>query len=166
MKVVPKDKADKQSDKADKDPTFGELFNFNTMFRVKGKEGLVSLVSHKQGAKIAVVCGIYNHSSKRSERTKNLICLGGLEFIKKDKSTLKMSDVFTNLSSYTVNSDDYGFEQITVEELMPIMVPDFDDKKFTVKHANQVLGWYIEVIIKYSAVVEQQEIQENTSKNK
>lgn len=139
----------------EKEPTFGEQFEFNNMFRVKGKSGLVSLISHQQGSKMCTVIGIYEANTKRLEKVDNMVCLGEFEFFKLSRDKIKMSDVFTNLSNYAIKSDDYAFENITIEELMSWMVPDYDPYEFKLYNAKQVLGWYIEVTLKYSALVDE-----------
>ena len=150
MKVV----KDSEKPAVKKEPTFGEQFDFNVIFRVKGKQGLVGLISHKIGAKTCVVCEIYNPKNKRSERTKNMVGLGNLKFIKKDQEELNMQEVFTNISQYCITADDYYFESTTIEELMSVMVPDYDENRFKKYHAEQVLSWYIEITTKYSALID------------
>ena len=137
-----------------KEPTFGDQFDFNNMFRVKGKSGLVSLISHKKGSKTCVVCGIYEKNSARSESTDKMECLGGYKFVKLDHTDIGFTEVFNNMMQYVTTSEDYGFEKITVEELMPWMVPDFDPYWFKLRHAEKVLSYYLEITLKYSALID------------
>jgi hypothetical protein len=137
-----------------KEKTFGEMFDFNNMFRVKGKYGLVSLIHHKKGSKTCVVCGIYEKDSARSESTDNMDQLSGYRFIKTDATNIGFTEVFNHMMKYTTTSEDYGFENITIEELMPWMVPNFDPDHFKLRHAETVLKWYLEITLKYSALID------------
>ena len=162
-----------------KEKTFGEMFDFNNMFRVKGKQGLVSVISHTQGCKMAIVCDIYT-KGRRAVSVDKMIRLGdckfattdvvkvntkpnvrlesGVEYNEEDwlseQKVLNMTDVFNNLMNYATTSEDYGFEKVSVEDLMPIMVPNYDNSLFRIKKATQLLGWYIEVTLKYSALID------------
>lgn len=139
----------------EKGNTFGEMFDFNNMFRVKGKSGLVSVVSHKKGSKICVVCDIYTQKSTRSEKINNMVCLGSSLYLNNNGEYIGLTEVFNHLMHYVTNSEDYAFEKVSVDELMPLMVPDFDENEFKLYHAKQVLGWYIEVTLKYSALIDE-----------
>ena len=140
--------------KESKEPSFGEMFDFNNMYRVKGKSGLVSVVHHTQGHKMAIVCDIYK-KNRRSVSVEKMVRLGSQSFFKTDGSIIRMTEVFNNLMNYATTSEDYGFEKVSVEDLMPIMVPKYDKKQFKLYKAEEVLGWYIEVTLKYSALIDQ-----------
>ena len=139
-----------------KEKTFGEMFDFNNMFRVKGKAGLVSVVSHTQGHKMAIVCDIYS-KGRRAVSVDKMVRLGSQSFFttKSLEPIVKLTDVFNNLMTYVTTSEDYGFEKVSVEDLMPIMVPNYDKDQFKLHKATEVLGWYIEVTTKYSALIDQ-----------
>ena len=137
-----------------KEKTFGDMFDFNNMFRVKGKSGLVSVIHHAKGSQMAIVCDIYK-KNRRSVSVDKMVRLGSQSFFKTDGSVIKMTEVFNNLMSYATTSEDYGFEKVSIEDLMPIMVPKYDKKQFKLYRAEEVLGWYIEVTLKYSALIDQ-----------
>jgi hypothetical protein len=138
----------------EREKTFGEMFDFDNMFRVKGKQGLVSVVSHSQGSKMAIVCDIYS-KGRRAVSVDKMVRLGAQSFFTNKGAVLKMTDVFNNLMTYVTTSEDYGFEKVSVEDLMPIMVPNYDKDQFKLHKATEVLGWYIEVTTKYSALIDQ-----------
>lgn len=138
----------------EKEPSFGQMFDFNNMYRVKGVQGLVSVIHHTPGHKMAIVSGIYS-KGRRSVSVDKMVRLGSQSFFNKNWNVLKMPEVFNNLMNYVTHSEDYGFENITIEELMPIMVPDYDSSTFKLYKAKEVLGWYIEVTTKYSALIDQ-----------
>ena len=137
-----------------KERTFGEMFDFSNIFRVKGKQGLVSVVSYKLNAPTCVVCDIYTPKTKRSVSVKKMVRLGDLEFIKTDYSKIGMQEAFTNISNYCIQTEDYAFENIEVEKLMDWMCPGYDEYHFKVHHAQQLLAWYIEITLKYSALID------------
>jgi len=140
----------------EKEPSFGQMFDFNNMYRVKGTQGLVSVIHHTPGHKMAIVSGIYS-KGRRSVSVDKMVKLGGSEFkVSGGKhSTIDLTEVFNNLMNYVTHSEDYAFENVTIEELMPIMVPNFDKDQFKLYKAKEVLGWYIEVTTKYSALIDQ-----------
>jgi hypothetical protein len=173
--------------KKEEEKTFGEQFDFMSMFRVKEKQGLFYPISGVNKADMLCVTGIFESGGKCIVKADRLICLGHFEFqttemetiqvpAKKEKAMqvvgeevkdeeiemveieqlkrLSMSDVFTNLSNYAIKSEDYAFEKATIEELMGWMCPDYDKDQFKLYHAKQVLGWYIEVTLKYSALID------------
>lgn len=137
-----------------KEPSFGEMFDFNNMYRVKGKKGLVSVVSHTQGCKMAIVCDIYT-KGRRAVSVDKMKPLGMEMFFRKDGTFIVLTEVFNNLMAYATASEDYGFEKVSIEDLMPIMVPNFDRDKFKLYKAEEVLGIYIEVTLKYSTLIDQ-----------
>lgn len=140
--------------KESKEPSFGQMFDFNNMYRVKGVQGLVSVIHHTPGHKMAIVSGIYS-KGRRSVSVDKMVRLGDGEFKTTKSTVLKMTDVFNNLMNYVTHAEDYGFENVTIEELMSIMVPNFDKDQFKLYKAKEVLGWYIEVTTKYSALIDQ-----------
>jgi len=174
----------KSVEEANEEKTFGEQFDFQSIFRVKEKKGLYYPISGVNKSGMICVTGIFGSGDKHIAKAGNLICLGHLEFattkmvkvqVPKLKSKMKvvgeeleevemveieqlkrlsMSEVFTNLSNYCIESEDYAFEKITIENLMGYMCPNFDPDEFKKYHAVQVLGWYIEVTLKYSALID------------
>lgn len=144
----------KPKEEIKKEPSFGQMFDFNNMYRVKGKKGLVSVVSHTQGHKMAIVSDIYS-KSRRSVSVDKMVRLGDSLFTDTLGGCADMTDVFNNLMTYATTSEDYGFEKVSIEDLMPIMVPNYDKVSFKLPKATEVLGWYIEVTLKYSALIDQ-----------
>jgi len=137
------------------EPTFGDMFDFNNMWRVKGKKGLVSIVHHTSGHQMAIVCDIYK-KNRRSVSVSRMVQLSTYKFKVNNSFTadVGMKDVFNNLMNYATTSEDYGFERISIKELMPLMVPNYDES-FKEYRAKELLGIYIEVTLKYSALIDQ-----------
>ena len=136
-----------------KEPSFGQMFDFNNMYRVKGKQGLVSIVHHTQGHQMAIVCDIYT-KNRRSVSVDKMVCLGSYKFNQPEGKTVGLTEIFNNLMNYVTHSEDYGFEKISIEDLMPIMLSNYDET-FKLYKAEELLGIYIEVTLKYSSLIDQ-----------
>jgi len=152
------------------EPKFGDQFDFKNIFRIKGKKGLYYPIAGMTKQRLIRMCEIYQTKNTLIAKVDDLVCLGDFQFIRIDGSSIGMAEVFTNLSNYAKESEDYAFEGVTIEELMPFMCPKFDKDKFKKYHSVQVLGWYIEITLKYSALIDSKiesgEVELLTEENK
>ena len=128
---------------------FGDQIDFIQIFRVKGRQGLFTLRSavHKSGT-VAVI-GFLDYNRKFTVLAEQLECLGSLIFTTlAGNEDIKINTVFNNLHQYEIDNGDTNFDKMDVEQLMPLMVPEFDPDHFKDYHAKKVVMWYSEVINK------------------
>jgi len=162
--------------------TFIDSIDFNELFRVNGKRGLFTPRSGVNKGGMLSVMAFLNKQETAIVHKSKMECLGQLSFMTtemekvdvpltendkgyvegEEKTTqigrlkiLDMRQVFNNLYKYAIDSEDWAFQEKTLEELMEIMVPKFDKMKFRTYHAEKVLLWYMEVTTKVSAAIDE-----------
>lgn len=134
---------------------FGDEINFTELFRLKGKRGLFTLRSQVNKAGMVAVIGFRDYNRKFTVKADDLICLGQLTFQREAGfEDLRMNDVFNNLFDYChegqVEAKDIN--KLMLDDLIDIMVPNYDPDKFKRYHAETVLSWYKEVFNKLKSI--------------
>jgi len=147
----------------EKELTFGEIFDFNNLFRAKGKKGLYFLRSQVNKAGLVAIEGFLDSGNKQTVKAINLVCLGHLHFEtleqvfdEKDNPAgfrkLSMAEVMTNFNDYVGGTTQEEYEKESDEDLMYALVPNFNPDEFKDYHAKQVLLWYKEITSKIKKV--------------
>jgi hypothetical protein len=165
--------------------TFIDSIDFNELFRVNGKKGLFTPRSGVNKGGMLSVMAFLNKQETAIVHKSKMECLGQLSFMTTEMETvdvplpefktltdekvekvdemkkiqrlkiLDMRQVFNNLYKYAIDSEDWAFQEKTLDELMEIMVPKFDKMQFRTYHAEKVLLWYMEVTTKVSAAIDE-----------
>ena len=140
-----------QIDKLEKALTFGEQFNFNEIYRIKGKPGLYNPRSEVSKSNMVNLGGFLNPNITTTVNANDLICLNWYDFIttepaEKGYKVLKLNKVFDNIFNYIAETNDFKLTQISIGAFKEMAVPNFDDNQFKDYHAELIKKWYLEIV--------------------
>ena len=142
---------------------FGDEIDFMQLFRCKGKKGLFTLRSQVNKAGIVGIIGFMDYNRKFTVKANDLICLGQLSFQREAGfEDLRMNDVFNNLFDYCNPKGglEKDINKLFIDNLIDVMVPNYDPDKFKRYHAEMVWNWYKEVFNK----LKEMEVKEDVKK--
>lgn len=159
----------------------GDMINFKSLYKIKGipniwtartghlsKSGMVDMIEYMRP-----------ENTKRVHAKKELICLANWWFDTKEMEEitiknvvterikkLHISAVFNNLNAHFIDVDVDCSKH--VEELMSVMVPNYDEHEFKPYHVKKVILWYNEIKNKIIAAeklaeIKKQEEEQNAS---
>lgn len=163
-------KAD-QIAKLEKALTFGEQFNFNEIYRIKGKPGLYNPRSEVSKSNMINLGGFLNPNITTTVNANDLICLGWYDFITTEPAdkggfkVLKLTKVFDNIFEYIEQTNDFKLTQISIGAFKEMAVPNFDDNQFKDYHAELIKKWYLEIVKLLKSVTTNKENEITTELN-
>lgn len=142
---------------------FGDQINFMELFRCNGKRGLFTLRSQVNKAGMVNIMGFLDFNRTHTVKALDLTCLGRLVFnTYAGHEDLIMSDVFNNLFDYChEEGNEKDINKLFLDDLIQVMVPNFDEDKFKRYHAEMVLNWYKEVFNKLKAIESEKEVKDD-----
>lgn len=125
--------------------TWADTLNLDQMYRVRGRRELFQPLS-QIGTNGHVVLGEWlNWENKITVELKMIDCIGQKTIPLSDGGELNIVDVFNNLWNYNRN---YSIHAERYESLMSIMAPKYHVVNFKPYMAKQILGWYLQVVVK------------------
>ena len=130
----------------EKKERFADQFNFNELFRIKGKKGLFILGSkvHKSG--MVRMIGFLDHKKTAVVSESKLVPLSSISFkTELGFEDVGVSDVFSNL---------YEFFEETPEETPQLsdFIPNYDPNSFKEHNALTLIEWFNEIITKIEEI--------------
>jgi len=130
-----------------------ENIPFEDLYRVKGESGLFILCIpvNKSG-----MCGVISLSDIDSDVAKEkwvksdkMFCLADyLAITYQGHGNLELSDIFNNIYNF-------GFDRLKemcIDEILDVLVPEYDEEKFKSYHAMSILTWYEEINNKFEEI--------------
>lgn len=132
--------------------TFGQQFNFKEIYRVRGVAGLFFPRSRVNVSGMVAMGGFLQPDIGVTVKANQIVCLDWYDFITTEEherggfNVIKMNQVFDNIFNYIKESNDDKLEKVTIEQLMDIMVPLYDQHQFKDYHAKQIKGWYLHIV--------------------
>lgn len=143
---------------------FGDEINFMELFRCNGKRGLFCLRGQVNKAGMVNIMGFLDYNRTATVKAKDLTCLGSLVFhTYAGHDDLRMSDVFNNLFDYChEEGNEKDINKLFIDDLIPIMVPNYDEDKFKRYHAEMVLNWYKEIFNKLSEIKKEKNVEQDS----
>ena len=120
-----------------------EIIDFNSLFRCKGTQKLWIINSQVGKSGMVSIREFLNFDNTKVVNAKQLVCLGGYKFFTLECEVISIAEVFNNLNNHfkgmDINSDRH------FDELMSVMLPNYDPDEFKKYHAVLVLKWYKEL---------------------
>lgn len=150
----------------------GKKIKFEDLFRVKGKQGLWALRSKVNSAGLCGVLKFDDFETVSTVKAMDMICLGQLVFTTyAGNKNLGMVEAFNNLEKHIAATKDFDFEKADRKELLPVIIPEFDEDKFKEYHVEWVLMWYKIITKRYNQLealekLEKSEKPKDVKKNK
>lgn len=144
---------------------FGNAINFKHLYRIKGKQGIYFSDLPATKSRLFPCVKFSDGEVKCMAKGDDMVCLGKYVFTTEcGHEDINMQQVFNNISEWQKNGGESNLTKVKVEDLMPIMVPNFDDDKFKDYHAKLVIMWYAEVSVMFDKILKEQAAKENKKK--
>ena len=153
VKVVPMTENDKKM-AAEVKAKEEQLMNFDNVYSVTGFPFLWVPITGANKSGMVRIAEVLKPDNQKTVHRDKLVRLSNYTFLTLDNGLrLSISEVFNNLNNHFDNAEPKTLDQ---EQLMSVMVPNYDPFEFKGYHAKKVIVWYQEIANKLNDLSKEQ----------
>ncbi len=120
-----------------------ETIEIESMFRIKGKQGIFTPLANPNKAGMIRMERFMSTEAYAVHRS-TLEALSGLVIYKDNTDTITLLEAFDNLQEFSNNKAiSGGWDN---PKMLSIICPDYDKDEFKNHHAKKIIKWYDEIV--------------------